>query len=219
MSEQTENNVKNEVIKPMDLMEILQVNAFELMKLYSELTEAYYGVNSYGGNIAEIYMYRLKNYNPTIHSKSKGKHKKKEVERLEMLCARQLVGLVKLFCKERHCTANINGSSPDDFLRESQADGDVFNIRVKVEIFNQDKAQPESLGIEDVTHLVEVGQQGDEHITFLKCVCGAKYEHWDFLLSIYREDPNQCAKCFRWFYYTTDVKVFQVVNYKEDDSD
>jgi hypothetical protein len=38
---------------------IVSVSVGELLRIWSELVEAYHGVNAYGGHVAQIYAYRL----------------------------------------------------------------------------------------------------------------------------------------------------------------
>ena len=63
----------------------------------------------------------------------------------------------------------------------------------------------------DITNLVEIDNKDNECIHLLKCVCGQEYKAWDFTISIYRDDPRECAICYRQLYYSIEVKVYEVV--------
>ena len=64
----------------------------------------------------------------------------------------------------------------------------------------------------DVTHLVGRGDVDGEHSYLTKCVCGDESDQWDFVMSIYPDDPAKCPKCGRKFYFSCSVTVFEVVD-------
>ena len=63
----------------------------------------------------------------------------------------------------------------------------------------------------DITNLVEIDNNDNEFVPLLKCVCGQQYKAWDFTISIYRDDPAECAICHRKLYCRIGVKVYEVV--------
>lgn len=62
----------------------------------------------------------------------------------------------------------------------------------------------------DVTTLVDFENSDDEFLPLTKCVCGAKFSAWDFVLSIYADAPKSCPECGRKFYFRNAIRVFQV---------
>jgi len=64
----------------------------------------------------------------------------------------------------------------------------------------------------DVTDLVKRGYANYEYMPIKKCVCGAKFDGWDFKISIYRKDAYECPKCGRKFYFQQTIRVFEVVD-------
>lgn len=138
-------------------MDLLQVNIFELMLLWGELVAAYYGVNGFGGDVAEIYAYRFQAYNPTIHCQGQGSQwfatdiYLSERKDFDILTGRQLVELLKLFCKSYNCAAKVNNLAVDDFLYRSNVGDIIFNYRVHVEIVhnnaNEAVLEPASLDL------------------------------------------------------------------------
>lgn len=65
----------------------------QALSLWSELERAYYNDNSYGGDTAEIYMYRLMPYSPMIATTSAG--------------ASSGTGMVAEACREAYDAANM----------------------------------------------------------------------------------------------------------------
>lgn len=62
----------------------------------------------------------------------------------------------------------------------------------------------------DVTAQVRFGANDDESLPLSQCVCGAKFGHWDFSLSIYRETAYECPACHRKLYFRNRISVFEV---------
>lgn len=61
----------------------------------------------------------------------------------------------------------------------------------------------------DITSEVSFERNDDESLPLTKCVCGAKFPPWDFILGMERDYPNTCD-CGRKLYFTLDIKVFEV---------
>jgi hypothetical protein len=70
----------------------------ELVSLWEELLTAYYGLNRYAGNVAEIYFYRLSS------------------DEISFGAPTALVELVEYFCEEHNCSAKIDGMDPYEWL-------------------------------------------------------------------------------------------------------
>lgn len=63
----------------------------------------------------------------------------------------------------------------------------------------------------DVTDRVKCDNNDGELLPLTKCVCGKKFTPWDFVLGIYRDDPNECDRCGRKLYFRNKITVYQVV--------
>ena len=42
----------------------------------------------------------------------------------------------------------------------------------------------------------------------ITCVCGYGKEYWSFPISIYRDDPDECPKCGRRYYFSNSIEIF-----------
>lgn len=62
----------------------------------------------------------------------------------------------------------------------------------------------------DITDQVEFGNNDDEALPLLKCVCGKTFEPWDFIISIYRDSAYECSSCGRRLYFSARIRVFEV---------
>lgn len=73
--------------------------------------------------------------------------------------------------------------------------------------------------IRDVTQHVDfdTGKIDGELMPLLKCVCGATFPPYTVNLSIYEDDPTECPKCGREFYFTMDVRILQVLSEAKND--
>ena len=63
----------------------------------------------------------------------------------------------------------------------------------------------------DVTDLVHFGECDGESLTLTQCICGFLHHDWcGPILSIYPEHPTECEKCGRKFYFTSEIRIFEV---------
>jgi hypothetical protein len=62
----------------------------------------------------------------------------------------------------------------------------------------------------DVTDWVAFHGNDDEHLPLVKCVCGQRFQAWDFILGIYREWAKECPNCGRKLYFRNDIRVYEV---------
>ena len=63
---------------------------------------------------------------------------------------------------------------------------------------------------EDVTDQVEFGWNDEECMPITKCVCGANFEAWAYIISIYEEGPYRCRKCGVGLYFRPAIRVYKV---------
>jgi hypothetical protein len=68
----------------------------------------------------------------------------------------------------------------------------------------------------DVTEKVEFDWNDNECLPLTKCVCGAEFKLWTFIISIYEDDPYYCPECKRGLFWTTRIKVYEVLEGTED---
>lgn len=62
----------------------------------------------------------------------------------------------------------------------------------------------------DVTDQVEFNLNDDECLPLTKCVCGAEFESWNFILGVYEDDPKECPYCKRKLYFKPSIKVYEL---------
>ena len=63
----------------------------------------------------------------------------------------------------------------------------------------------------DITSQVQFGGVDGELLPLTKCACGQEFDYWDFVLSIYRVEPDVCPNCGRKMYFKLEVTVYEVV--------
>ena len=93
---------------------LLAIPPMEFALLWGEILEAYHGVNGFGGNVAEIYSYRLQRYSPIVHSDrmKQGEHRDKEEWSHYHEAARALVSILEQFSCVYECKIEIDGVDP-----------------------------------------------------------------------------------------------------------
>jgi len=68
----------------------------------------------------------------------------------------------------------------------------------------------------DVTNKVDFGNSDDEFLPIYQCVCGNRFNNWEFDISIYDDMPYQCPKCGAKLYFTSTIRVYQVEDEKKE---
>ena len=67
----------------------------------------------------------------------------------------------------------------------------------------------------DVTELVDFGLNDDDVLPLLRCVCGANFDPWHFIISVGGDGSgnyvHSCPVCGRKLYFTVSIKVFEVI--------
>lgn len=66
----------------------------------------------------------------------------------------------------------------------------------------------------DVTANVEFGNPDDEYLPLTRCVCGAEFEPWTNIISVYGDPAliQSCPKCGRRLYFLQSITVYELVN-------
>jgi DNA-directed RNA polymerase subunit RPC12/RpoP len=65
--------------------------------------------------------------------------------------------------------------------------------------------------IVDVTEIVDFQNPDDESLPVTMCVCGKRFEPWDFHISISEKFPYECPECGAKLFFGNAVRVYQVV--------
>lgn len=62
----------------------------------------------------------------------------------------------------------------------------------------------------DITDKVEFGWNDDEALPLTRCVCGKKWNTWDFILGVEKDYPTECPSCGRRLFWSTHIRVFEI---------
>lgn len=54
------------------------------------------------------------------------------------------------------------------------------------------------------------GSPDDEILPVTRCVCGAKYRPWEFVISIYDDAPTEMPCCGRKVYFRQEIEIVEV---------
>lgn len=68
-----------------------------------------------------------------------------------------------------------------------------------------------NMNYKDVTDIVDFQNPDDELLPVTKCVCGFKFDSWEFTISIYKDDPYECPDCGAKLFFRNAVRVYQVI--------
>lgn len=64
----------------------------------------------------------------------------------------------------------------------------------------------------DVTNKVDFGNIDDEFLPIHQCVCGTRFNNWEFDISVYDDMPYECPQCGAKLYFKSIVKVYQIID-------
>jgi hypothetical protein len=103
----------------------------QVLSIWSELWQAYYGKNGFGGDTAEIYAYRLMPYSPSLHMT--GETFKESNDELRINAVNSLVTLCNKFAKDNDCTIKIDNLPSDRWI---SVIGREFDHRCHVKVIH-----------------------------------------------------------------------------------
>lgn len=66
------------------------------------------------------------------------------------------------------------------------------------------------MGKVDVTDRVQFENNDDEYLPITKCVCGARFPSWEFMISIYDDTPYACPKCGAKLVFSFSIAVYEI---------
>jgi hypothetical protein len=116
-------------------MKILTAPLDEVLRIYGELVECYHHKNSWGGDRAEIYAYRLQRYSPYLEGNNKeSEYATQEREQRNSDAAHALIEICKQFAKDYHCRIRIYGGTAEQWLKEKAK---TFDHRVHIEVIKK----------------------------------------------------------------------------------
>lgn len=63
----------------------------------------------------------------------------------------------------------------------------------------------------EITDKVEFDLNDDESLPLTKCVCGKKFEAWNFIIGVDKDKQymKQCSACGRFLFWELTIKVFE----------
>lgn len=62
--------------------------------------------------------------------------------------------------------------------------------------------------LRDVTNLVGYGRNDAEALPIKKCICGAEFADWHFVIYEGQDDIRRCPKCGRSYFFKMDICVY-----------
>lgn len=63
----------------------------------------------------------------------------------------------------------------------------------------------------DITDKFNFGPVDDEFLPITKCICGLQIPIWEFVISIYKDNAEECPNCKRKFYFHNKITIKEVI--------
>ena len=62
----------------------------------------------------------------------------------------------------------------------------------------------------DITSKVSIGSIDGNKLSVARCVCGARFDFWDYVIGAHAESAKPCPACGRRLYFTVVLKIYEV---------
>lgn len=106
------------------------ISMSQALRVWSELWQAYYGNNGYGGDTAEIYAYTLQPRTPSMDMEQPGNSFAGLHDKVGLQAAKSLYALLFLFRNKHDCGIQVNGRVLGEWFMSTPF---VHRCHVKVE--------------------------------------------------------------------------------------
>lgn len=112
----------------------MYISIEQALDVYDDLIDALNGVNGFGGNVAEIYCFRIMPSSPTYSMYNEGKIWDEENRMLEKKTAEDFHSLCHIFAKKHNAKISIDGEELHTWISKIRTEEIRFFHRVHVEV-------------------------------------------------------------------------------------
>lgn len=113
---------------------MMAISIEQALEIYDELIDAKNGVNGFGGEMAEIYVFRLMPFSPVYSMENEGKCWDEENRMMEKKAAEDFHSLCHIFAKKHSVSININDVDMHQWISKVRSGEFRFYHRVHVEV-------------------------------------------------------------------------------------
>jgi len=117
----------------------MYISIEQAIDIYNDLIDAKNGTHGFGGNVAEIYVYKLMPYSPTYSMHPEGKIWDDDNRMLEKKAAEDFHSLCYIFSKKHEVSIFIDGIDMHKWISKVRSGEIRFYHRVHVEVKLFDK--------------------------------------------------------------------------------
>jgi hypothetical protein len=64
--------------------------------------------------------------------------------------------------------------------------------------------------VKNVTGYVTFHNNDDEDLSITRCMCGATFPGWEFIIGVYQNRPTECPECNRKLFFSFQIQVYEV---------
>lgn len=112
----------------------MHISIEQALDVYDELHDAVNGVNGYGSNVAEIYVFRLLPHSPIYSMGNDEQYWDEENRIMERKAAEEFHSLCYIFAKKHEAEIKINDVSMHEWIQKVRTGEFSFSWRVYVEV-------------------------------------------------------------------------------------
>lgn len=115
----------------------MYISIEQALDVYDELVDAKNRVNGFGGNVAEIYVFRLMPNSPVYSMSNEGKVWDEDNRLMEKKSAEDFHTLCMIFSKRHEVDIKINDVNLNEWIAKIRTDEFRFYHRVHVEVIKK----------------------------------------------------------------------------------
>lgn len=112
----------------------MHISIEQALDVYDDLIDALNGVHGFGGNVAEIYCFRIMPNSPTYSMYNEGKVWDEDNRMLERKVAEDFHSLCYIFAKKHQVSVSIDGEEINEWIKKIRSGEIRFFHRVHVEV-------------------------------------------------------------------------------------
>lgn len=112
----------------------MYISIEQALDVYDDLIEALNGRHGYGGNVAEIYTFRIMPNSPTYSMHNEGKMWDSDNRMIEKRAAEDFHSLCYIFAKKHEAVISIDGVELNEWISKIRTEEFRFFHRVHVEV-------------------------------------------------------------------------------------
>lgn len=122
----------------------MYISIEQALDVYDDLIEALHGKHGFGGDVAEIYTFRIMPFSPTYSMHNEGKMWDSDNRMIEKRAAEDFHSLCHIFAKKHDASISIDDIELNEWINKIRIEEIRFFHRVHVKVLKNENNKPNS---------------------------------------------------------------------------